>query len=91
MAAGDPLENCTGFEWDEDNAYKNWERHLVTEQEAEEVFFQRPFVMRSDIRHSTRTEKRYYALGQTITGRRLFVAFTIRRDQIRVISVQRYE
>jgi predicted DNA binding CopG/RHH family protein len=23
----DPLDGCTGFEWDEANAQKNWERH----------------------------------------------------------------
>ena len=44
-------------------------------------------VVRSDPRHSKR-EKRYYALGQTSTGRLLFVAFTIRRQLIRVISVR---
>ena len=42
---------------------------------------------RGDIRHSQR-EKRYYALGQTSRGRHLFVAFTIRRKLIRVISVR---
>jgi uncharacterized DUF497 family protein len=41
----------------------------------------------SDLRHSSR-EKRYYALGQTRASRRLFVAFTIRRKLIRVISVR---
>jgi uncharacterized DUF497 family protein len=37
--------------------------------------------------HSGR-EKRYYALGRTATGRRLFVAFTLRVKSIRVISVR---
>jgi hypothetical protein len=46
-----------------------------------------PLVVRADVRHSHR-EKRYYALGQTRRGRLLFVAFTIRRDLIRVISVR---
>lgn len=66
---------------------KNWDRHHVTPQEAEEVFFHRPLVVRSDIAHSKR-EKRYYALGQTSAGRRLFVAFTVRRSMLRVISVR---
>jgi len=81
----DPVESCTGFDWDEDNSGKNWERHRVTPAEAEDVFFHEPLVVRSDLRHSKR-EKRYYALGQT--GRRMFVAFTIRRQPIRVISVR---
>jgi len=41
-------------------------------------------VVRSDIRHA-KTEKRYYALGQTTAGSLLFVVFTVRRH-IRVIS-----
>ena len=87
MAVVDPLESCTGFEWDEANAHKNSERHQVTPEEAEDIFFQEPLVVRSDVRHSSK-EKRYYALGQTSGGRRLFVAFTIRRKLIRVISAR---
>jgi uncharacterized protein len=83
----DPLDACTGFEWDEGSAPKNWERHQVTPEEAEDVFFNELLVVRSDVRHSKR-ERRYYALGQTGSGRRLFVAFTIRRSLLRVISIR---
>jgi hypothetical protein len=83
----DPLNECIAFDWDEANAQKNWEQHDVTPEEAEDLFFNEPLVVRSDIRHSQR-EKRYYALGQTRRGRHLFVAFTIRRKLIRVISVR---
>jgi hypothetical protein len=83
----DPLDACTGFEWDEGNAQKNWERHQVTPEEAEDVFFTEPLVVRGDVRHSTK-EKRYYTLGQTSGERYLFVAFTIRRSLIGVISVR---
>ena len=83
----DPLDHCTGFDWDDGNAQKNWERHHVTPEEAEDIFFHEPLVVRSDVRHSQR-EKRHYALGQTGRGRLLFVAFTIRRGLIRVISVR---
>ncbi|MDA1315382.1 MAG: BrnT family toxin [Acidobacteria bacterium] len=83
----DPLDSCAGFEWDEANGPKNWERHGVTKEEAEDVSFNKPLVVRSDIRH-TRREKRYYALGQTSRGRCLFIAFTIGRNLIRVISVR---
>lgn len=86
-ARKDPLDACTGFEWDEANTRKNWERHGVTAEEAEAVFFNEPLVVRSDVSHSKR-EKRYYALGQTDGGRYLFVAFTIRRSLVRVISVR---
>ena len=89
VAAGrkDPLDNCIGFDWDDGNASKNWERHHVSPEEAEDVFFNEPLIVRSDVRHS-REEKRHYALGQTSGRRLLFVAFTIRKTLIRVISVR---
>ena len=83
----DPLENCTGFDWDDANTHKNWERHQVTPEEAEDIFFHEPLVVRSDAGHSI-TEKRHYALGQTGVGRRLFIVFTVRRTLIRVISAR---
>jgi uncharacterized protein len=87
VVASDALETCVGFDWDDGNALKNWELHGVTPEEAEEVFFHEPLVVRSDVGHSE-VEKRHYALGQTGVGRRLFVAFTVRRKRIRVISVR---
>ena len=87
MTAGDLLGECVGFDWDESNIAKNWERHRVTPEEAEDVFFQEPLVVQSDTRHSSR-EKRYRAIGRTSRGRLLFVAFTVRRKLIRVISVR---
>jgi uncharacterized DUF497 family protein len=59
----------------------------VTPEEAEDVFFHDPFVLRADPGHSQR-EKRYRVLGKTSRERRLFVAFTIRGTLIRVISVR---
>lgn len=85
--AKDPLSDCTGFDWDEANEIKNWELHQVTPEEAEEVFFNAPLIVRSDVGHS-RQEKRYFALGQTERSRRLFAAFTVRRQLIRVISIR---
>jgi uncharacterized DUF497 family protein len=87
VGASDALEGCTGFDWDDSNVQKNWDRHRVTPAEAEDIFFNEPLVVRSDVGHS-KTEKRYYALGQTSTGRRLFVVFTVRRKLIRVISAR---
>jgi hypothetical protein len=81
----DPLDGCEGFEWDEGNIGKNWPKHRVTDWECEEVFFNRPLVVRSDLEHSAK-EARYYALGQTDRGRLLFVSFAIRTPLIRPIS-----
>ncbi len=81
----DPLQDGLGFDWDEGNLDKNWQRHGVAFWECEEVFFNRPLVVQSDPEHSG-AEARYFALGQTDSGRLLFVAFTIRRKLIRAIS-----
>ena len=87
MSAHDPLSACTGFDRDDANIGKNWERHRVTPEEAEDVFFHDPFVLVLDKNHSPR-EKRYQSLGKTSSGRRLFVAFAIRGKLVRVISVR---
>jgi uncharacterized DUF497 family protein len=76
------------FQWDDGNIRKNLEKHNVTTQEAEEVFVLEPFLINEDIKHSTDIEKRFSGLGQTKRQRKLFVAFTIREKQIRVISIR---
>ena len=81
------LAQCTGFQWDAANAEKNWERHGVSRTECEEIFFNQPFLVAADQKHSQK-EPRYFALGQTGAGRRLFVVFTIRDDLVRVISTR---
>ena len=81
------LDNITGFEWDDGNRTKNWVNHQVSTAECEEVFFNLPLLLADDAQHSQK-EKRYYVLGQTNVGRRLFIAFTVRADQVRVISAR---
>ncbi len=78
---------CTGFDWDEGNLLKNWEKHGVSVAECEQVFFNRPLLAKPDARHSV-AEVRFYVLGQADTGRHLFVVFTIREDRIRIISAR---
>ena len=51
------------------------------------VFFNRPFLVKPDDKHSL-AEIRFYALGKTDAGRLLFVAFTIRGEKVRVISAR---
>lgn len=85
--AEEPLTGCTGFEWDQDNAEKNWRKHRVLPEECEQVFFNRPLVVTEDTGHSE-NESRYYSLGQSDTSRLLFVVFTVRGELIRVISAR---
>lgn len=81
------LSDVEGFDWDQGNIKKNWERHRVTHVECEEVFFKKPFVVKEDRPHSE-MEDRYYLLGKTDAGRFLFVVFAVRRNKIRVISAR---
>ena len=81
------LSHLIGFDWDENNREKNWEKHQVLASECEEVFFNLPLLLQPDPAHSQK-EPRYYVLGHTIADRRLFIAFTVREDKIRVISAR---
>ncbi len=81
------LPEFEGFDWDEGNVEKNWLSHEVTPQEAEQVFFNTPLIVQDDEKHS-RSEKRYFVLGQTDADRLLFIAFTLRERRIRVISAR---
>ena len=81
------FEKITGFDWDDGNRQKNWEKHQVSTGECEEVFFNLPLLSQNDPRHSQR-EPRFYVLGHSNAGRLLFIAFTVRKDKIRVISTR---
>lgn len=83
----DHLAKCIGFDWDKWNTRKIWDKHKVTPSECEQPFFNRPFIVDNDERHS-KDEIRFYALGQTDAGRLLFIVFTIRGHLIRAISVR---
>ena len=39
MGIYDDLEKCVGFDWNDGNQGKNWQKHLVSDGEAEEIFF----------------------------------------------------
>jgi uncharacterized protein len=81
------LDGCTGFEWDEGNANKNWKLHQVSRAEVEETFFNRPVLVAPDATHSE-GERRYAALGKTSRDRRLTIIFTVRGTLVRVISAR---
>ena len=87
MSIKDKIISCTGFEWDDGNFEKNLLSHGVSALECEDVFFNHPLAVQMDDKHSKK-EKRYYCLGHTDTGRLLFISFTIRGRNIRVISAR---
>ncbi len=75
------------FEWDEGNKTKNWAKHRVSWSECESLFFNDPLFILPDPKHSDK-EERYHALGHTNNNRLLFISFTVRKEQIRVISAR---
>jgi len=81
------FKGIAGFQWDVGNLSKNWEKHQVSSAECEEIFFNKPLIVADDEKHSA-IEKQFFALGKTDAGRRLFVAFTVRAETIRVISAR---
>ena len=81
------LDDIIGFDWDENNIYKNEKKHGVKWQEIEEVFFNEPLLIYEDIKHS-QNECRCYVLGKTDKNKKLFVVFTKRDKKIRVISAR---
>lgn len=81
------LQLLISFEWDDFNQHKSWKKHGITKQEAEQVFMCSPLLVHGDDRHS-KHELRYYILGKTQANRKLFVAFTIRNNKVRIISAR---
>lgn len=74
------------FQWDHRNEHKS-DKHNVSQAEAEQVFFNQPLLLLEDKAHSQK-EIRFHALGRTDNNRKLHITFTIRENQIRVISAR---
>ena len=80
------LSNPVVFEWDKGNIGKN-NIHGVAEDEAEEPFFDEQKKTFPDRLHSGK-EERFRIIGKTKLERLLFIAFTIRKKRIRIISAR---
>ena len=79
--------NATEFDWDSGNSTKNWEKHHVSQYEAESVFFNIPLLVSLDKKHSD-SENRMFCLGKTDQERYLFIAFVLRNNKIRFFSAR---
>jgi uncharacterized DUF497 family protein len=84
MIDDNSLDEIIGFQWDIANI-SHIARHKVTPEEAEDIFFDENMVLSEDIKHSLK-EKRFIIIGKTKESRLLYQVFTVRRDEIRVIS-----
>lgn len=74
------------FEWDKGNKGKNL-KHKVTDEEAEEVFFDHN---KKTFKHNldSNKEKRFGIIGKTKKRHVLLVVFTIRSNKLRIISAR---
>ena len=80
------VDKAASFQWDEGNADKNWAdknwiKHGISQTEIEQAFFNLPFLVFDDHRHS-QNEERFYALGRTDGGKGLFIVFTYRDSSL---------
>lgn len=73
------------FEWDEDKNIINKQKHKISFETALHVFDDPDYIEIYDFEHS-KDEDRYIAIGRV--GDILFVVFTERGDNIRMISAR---
>ena len=73
------------FEWDENKAHSNIQKHGVTFEEAAEAFLD-PFYQTGDA--STDDEQRDFIIGYALSQRLLLAVYTERGERRRIISAR---
>jgi uncharacterized DUF497 family protein len=73
------------FEWDEIKNRDNIEKHGVSFYDAQDAFFDYKRIIAADIKHSTKSEKRYFCFGM-VRDRIMTVRFIIRHNRIRIFG-----
>ena len=76
------------FEWDDNKAESNIFKHGITFEEAVTAFADPYLLFTEDSKHSER-EVREWAIGESENGSILVVVFTMRDEQIRIISARK--
>lgn len=87
MKLSDVAPEPVRFDWNEANREKNWRKHGVSIEEAQEAFLDSHGILFDDVRHSF-AEDRYIAIGKTYQGRCMFIVFTVRSHLVRIISAR---
>jgi uncharacterized DUF497 family protein len=75
------------FEWDEEKAESNLQKHGVSFEEAQTVFNDLFYVDFYDPKHSVE-EQRFLIIGESNLQRLLIVSYTERNDKMRIISAR---
>ncbi len=76
------------FEWDQDKARQNIEKHDVSFEEAATVFGDPLSLTIDDPQHS-RDEIRFVTIGETVARRVVVVVHTERGDSLRIITARK--
>jgi len=77
------------FEWDEQKNIRNQQKHGVSFEEAQTVFYDEDALLEYDEGHSD-TEDRFRILGESFSSNLLIVVHCYRAgDRIRIISSRR--
>ncbi|MDD8016872.1 MAG: BrnT family toxin [Bacteroidota bacterium] len=75
------------FEWDANKAETNFRKHGVSFEEVATVFYDTSALEMVDKKHS-RSESRWIILGHSVANRLLVAIFTVREENIRIISAR---
>ena len=75
------------FQWDPSKAQTNLWKHRISFEEAVTIFGDPHLMFTVDPEHSY-GEEREWAIGETDKGSILVVVFTMREDEIRIISAR---
>ena len=81
------LPKLLSFDWDTGNIDKNYEKHGISTNAAEEPFTDPDLLTFPDPTHS-KSENRYHLLGKTEQNDILLITYTLRGEKIRIISAR---
>lgn len=82
------LSGVIGFEWDEGNQIKNLVKHQIDIHQSEEVFLDEQIIVIPDHPPFKYSEPRHTAIGKNNQHHILFIVFTFRSNNIRIISAR---
>ena len=87
--SGVPVDDSPplGFQWDREKARRNLAKHGLSFKEGAEAVDSEGPIERLDADHSEE-EERWLLLGTTESDRLVVVSYTMRGDDVRIISVR---
>ena len=77
------------FQWDSGNEAKSLQKHGISTTEAEEIFYDKDLLPLGIQTQPLPNEIRFGVIGKTASNKILFVSFTVRELEIRIISTRK--